>query len=82
MKKEIRSLLKTRAIEMAKEPEQTKESSATLKLITFSLSAETYGIESVYVREVYPMKDFTPLPGVPNVLEFYFGFPQIYVKYW
>lgn len=68
MKKETRSLLKTRAIAMAKEPEQRTESSAKLELITFSLSGEEYGIESVYVREVYPLKDFTPLPGVPNYI--------------
>lgn len=68
MKKETRDLLKIRAIAMAKEPEQKKDSSATLDLITFSLSCETYGIESAYVREVYPLKEFTPLPGVPSYI--------------
>ena len=26
------------------------------------LADERYGIESDYVREVYPLKDYTPLP--------------------
>jgi purine-binding chemotaxis protein CheW len=65
MKKEIRTRLKNRAIIMAKEPEQKKAASAILEVIAFTLATETYGIESAYVREVYPLKDYTPLPGVP-----------------
>ena len=37
----------------------------SLDIIEFSLGAETYGIESAFVREVYPLKDFTLLPGTP-----------------
>jgi len=33
--------------------------------VEFSLAAETYGLESAFVREVYPLKDFTFIPGVP-----------------
>jgi purine-binding chemotaxis protein CheW len=65
MKKEIRSLLKMRAVALAKEPEQVRVTSNTTEIIEFTLGGETYGIESVFVREVYPLKDFTPLPGVP-----------------
>jgi len=65
MKKEIRTILKNRAIAMAQEPEQKKVASAVIRVITFTLAAETYAIESVFVREVYPPKDFTPLPEVP-----------------
>jgi purine-binding chemotaxis protein CheW len=65
MKKEIRTILKKRAIALAEEPEQKKVASAVIEIITFTLAAETYGIESTFVREVYPLKDFTPLPGVP-----------------
>lgn len=36
-----------------------------LEIIEFRLASETYGIESAFVREVYPLKDFTPLPGAP-----------------
>lgn len=66
MKKEVRNKLKERAIEMAKEPIQKKEASAVLDLITFTLVGETYCIESNFVREIYQLKDFTSLPGVPS----------------
>ncbi len=36
-----------------------------LEIIEFRLVSETYGFESAFVREAYPLKDFTPLPGVP-----------------
>lgn len=68
MKKEIRSRLKMRAIAMAKEPERERETSAVTEIIEFTLAGETYGIESAFVREVYPLKDFTPLPGVPSFI--------------
>jgi purine-binding chemotaxis protein CheW len=65
MKKEIRTLLKNRAIAMAQEPEQNRETSTVTEIIEFILAAESYGIESAFVREVYPLKDYTPLPGLP-----------------
>ncbi len=68
MKKEIRIKLKNRANTIAKEPVQKKAASATIGVIAFILAAETYAIESVFVREVYPLKDFTLLPGVPSYI--------------
>lgn len=65
MKKEIRSCLRIRAIAMAAESEQKREISAKTEIIKFILANESYGIESAFVREVYPLKDLTPLPGVP-----------------
>lgn len=32
----------------------------------FLLAHETYGVESSYVREVYPLRAFTPLPCTPS----------------
>ena len=68
MKKEIRIRLKNRAIAMAQEPEQKRAASAAIGVIMFTLAAETYAIESVFVKEVYPLIDFTPLPGVPSYI--------------
>lgn len=68
MKKEIRTKLKNRAIAMAQEPEHKKEASAIIEVIAFTLVVETYGIESAFVREVWPLKDFTALPGVPSYI--------------
>jgi purine-binding chemotaxis protein CheW len=65
MKNEIRTILKNRAIVMAQEPEQIRETSAKIEIVEFTLAGECYGIESAFVREVYPLKDFTPLPGTP-----------------
>jgi purine-binding chemotaxis protein CheW len=68
MKKETKILLKSRAVEMAKEPQMKISETEGLEVITFSLATENYGIESVFIREVYPLKDFTPLPGVPSYI--------------
>lgn len=65
MNKETREILRLRAIAMAKEPEEKKGGSPIIQLITFMLANEMYGLESAFVREVFPLKEFTPLPGVP-----------------
>jgi purine-binding chemotaxis protein CheW len=36
-----------------------------IDVLEFQLAQEHYGIELNYVREVYPLKDLTPLPGTP-----------------
>ncbi|MBU1108888.1 MAG: chemotaxis protein CheW [Candidatus Riflebacteria bacterium] len=58
-------ILHVRAQALAQEPQKAVPASELLEIIAFRLGGETYGIESVFVREVYPLKDFTPLPGVP-----------------
>jgi purine-binding chemotaxis protein CheW len=65
MKREIRTILKNRAIALAQESVQRRESSAIMEIIEFLLAAENYGIESSFVREIFSLKDFTPLPGGP-----------------
>jgi purine-binding chemotaxis protein CheW len=65
MKKETRSILKSRALIMAIEPDYISVTSDTIDIIEFTLGNERYGIESAYVREVYQLKDFTSLPGLP-----------------
>lgn len=68
MKTENRVLLKKRAAEMAKEPELKSEGSEYITIIAFSLSEENYGIETEFVSEVYHIKEFTALPGVPSYI--------------
>jgi purine-binding chemotaxis protein CheW len=36
-----------------------------LQVIEFSLAHERYGFEYRFVREVYPLRDYCPLPGTP-----------------
>ena len=60
-----RAILKARAHLLAQEPDQVAAAQEFLEIVEFRLASETYGIESPFVREVYPLKDFTPIPGVP-----------------
>ena len=68
MIKERRKLLKMRAIEMAKEQEAIHNTTSSEDIIVFNLASESYGVESEFVREVYPLKDFTSLPGLPSFI--------------
>jgi len=63
-----KKILKARAKMLAQEPQPTEGSTRYLKVVEFLLSYERYGIESSYIREVYPLKDLTALPGVPAFL--------------
>lgn len=62
-KKEI---LKARAKTLAREPEKKKAIESCLEVVEFILAGERYGIETEYVRKVYPMKELTPLPCTPT----------------
>ena len=68
MKTETPSILKIRAASMAEEPVKSHGPSASIQVIEFILGTETYGIESVFVKEVYLLKDFTPLPDKIRLL--------------
>jgi purine-binding chemotaxis protein CheW len=62
---EKRAILRARAQTLAIEKTDESVSEEFLEIIGFRLSTETYGIETAFVREVYPLKDFTMLPGIP-----------------
>jgi len=64
--KEKRKILKARAKKLAQEPEKEERSEAYLEVVEFSLAYEKYAIESAYIREIYPLKELTPLPCVPR----------------
>ncbi|MGZ4953631.1 MAG: chemotaxis protein CheW [Methylobacter sp.] len=57
-------ILKARALALAQIPEQA-EATESIEVVIFMLAYETYGIETAWVREVYPLKDLTPLPCTP-----------------
>lgn len=57
-------ILKERARRLALEPEG-KKAEDLIEIVEFMLAHERYGIETLYVREVYPIKDITPIPGTP-----------------
>jgi purine-binding chemotaxis protein CheW len=62
---EKRLILKTRAQTSALEKKDETVQKEFIEIIGFSLAPETYGIETAFVREVYPLKNYTILPGVP-----------------
>ena len=61
---ESKRILKRRAEILAREP-AGKADEDSIKVVEFLLANEHYGIESHFIGEVYPLKDYTPLPGVP-----------------
>lgn len=62
---EKQRILKERAELLAREKEK-KSTEKTIEVVEFLLAKEHYAIESSFIREVYPLKDYTPLPGVPS----------------
>lgn len=57
-------ILLARARILAQQPEQEADTEY-IEVVAFLLAYETYGIETAYVREVYPLRDLTPLPCTP-----------------
>jgi len=62
---EMRAVLRARARALAQEQAKEAGPQESLEVIEFRLAAESYGISSAFVREVYPIKDLTRLPGTP-----------------
>jgi purine-binding chemotaxis protein CheW len=62
---ERKRILKERARILAREEEAHQVVRARMEVIEFVLAYERYAIESRWVREVYPLKEITPLPGTP-----------------
>jgi purine-binding chemotaxis protein CheW len=59
------AILRHRAMLLAEEL-STEAETGGLDVLEFRLGSEEYGVESRYVREVYPLRDYTPLPGTPG----------------
>ena len=62
------SILETRAKILAQESKKEIADRKYIDVIQFRLSSELYAIESKYVKEALPLKDFTPLPGIPSFI--------------
>ncbi|SRR5712691_1345670 len=62
---EKKKILKTRAKALAQELERKTAAEEQVEVIEFLLAYERYGIELSYVREVYPLKELTPVPATP-----------------
>jgi purine-binding chemotaxis protein CheW len=69
----LTKILKARAAVLARESDETKAGDS-IEIVAFELAGEQYGIESCHVSEVYPIRDYTPLPGTPA---FVFGLVNV-----
>ncbi|MCL5024403.1 MAG: chemotaxis protein CheW [Nitrospirae bacterium] len=62
---EEKRILRARAQALAIEPERENAGEET-EVVEFLLANETYGVDTSYVREVYPLRDVTPVPCTPR----------------
>jgi len=62
---EKHKILRARAKKLAIEAKTEDAGTEKLEIVEFMLSGERYGIESLYIREAYPLKEFTPIPCTP-----------------
>lgn len=60
-----KKVLRVRAVALAQAREQEEVETDLLELLAFSLGAESYAIDSAAVKEVYALKEITPVPGTP-----------------
>jgi purine-binding chemotaxis protein CheW len=67
---EKKRILRKRALLLAREPAAERAAGEVIDVIEFSLTGERYAVETSFVREVCPLREFTPLPGTPS---FVFG---------
>jgi purine-binding chemotaxis protein CheW len=58
-------ILRSRARALARPTERIPPVDTLIELLEFRLAQERYAVETVYVREVYPLRNLTPLPCVP-----------------
>jgi len=65
-KEEEREILKVRARTLSQEQKPEEIDTGYIEVVEFNLAYEQYAIESLYVREVYQMKELTPVPGTPS----------------
>jgi len=63
---ETRAVLKARAEALARENDDGALAREYLEVVSFLLGQEKYGVETRYVREVYPLNELTLLPGTPS----------------
>lgn len=60
-----KQLLQIRAQELSVESIELEDRSDTIDVVEFELAHERYGIESKWVKEVFPLKELTPMPCTP-----------------
>jgi purine-binding chemotaxis protein CheW len=64
-KEERRRILRSRAAKLALVPEEKTGDRSYFEVVEFALGKERYAIDSIHIRQIDPLHDFTPLPGAP-----------------
>ncbi len=62
----VKEILKSRSKELANELDEQNDDAGYFEVVEFILSFERYAIESFFVSEVTPLRDFTPVPCTPS----------------
>ena len=62
---ETAKILQARAQLLARPKQRDDAAAGFLELLEFRLASERYAVEIRHVQEVQPLRDLTPLPGVP-----------------
>ncbi len=60
-----KEILRSRAQALAAEAPAATVAGAEIEILEFVLAQEHYAVETCWVREVYPLKELTPLPCAP-----------------
>ncbi len=64
--KEKARTLRERARALARGAAGSEGDQEYVEVVEFMLAHERYALELTHIREVYPLKDLTPLPGTPD----------------
>lgn len=59
------AILKARARVLREPARKTLDSKNRIMVVEFDIAGELYAVENRYVREVVPLREFTPIPGTP-----------------
>jgi len=62
---ERNGILKERARILSRQAKNNEAGEEYIEIVEFLLAQERYGIETRHIREVYPLKELTPLPSTP-----------------
>lgn len=65
---EKHAVLRKRAQSIAQQSTDDTSDQEHIEVIEFRLGVETYALETEYVREVYLLSNYTPLPGLPDFI--------------
>lgn len=62
------AILQQRAKDLAQILLHEENAKNLIEVLFFDLGKEKYGIETVYIKEVFPLKSYTPLSQAPSII--------------